>query len=96
MKLKRMSIRFNLEDETDRKAWGYLQSTYTSMNKAVIVAINACFEPVNVVIVDTIRQTIQECLQNISAMAAPTEEAHPAVSEEENELLDSLDDFLGG
>lgn len=44
MKLKRMSLRFNLENENDRKAWKHLQDLSGSKNKAVISAINGYFE----------------------------------------------------
>ena len=40
MSIKRMSLRFNLAREDDRKAWEYLQSLSSSRNKAVIEAIN--------------------------------------------------------
>ena len=44
MKIKRLSLRFNLENETDRKAWEHLQIVTDSKNKAIISAINAYFE----------------------------------------------------
>ena len=36
MSIKRMSLRFNLDNESDRKAWEHLQSIPDSKNKAVI------------------------------------------------------------
>ena len=44
MSIKRMSLRFNLDNESDRKAWEHLQSIPASKNKAVIDALNASFE----------------------------------------------------
>ena len=37
--IKNMKIRFNLNNENDRKAYGYLQSAEKSYSKAVISAI---------------------------------------------------------
>lgn len=96
MKQKCISVRFYLENEADRKAWEHLQKTDASRNKTIIAAINAYFEPDDTKTSELIRKTIQECLQNISVTASPTTETHSSVSEEENALLDSLDDFLGG
>ena len=39
MSIKNMKIRFNLNKENDRKAYGYLQSAEKSYSKAVISAI---------------------------------------------------------
>ena len=47
MSIKRMSLRFNLDNESDRKAWEHLQSIPASKNKAVIDALNASFEQAN-------------------------------------------------
>ena len=40
---KRFSLRFNLDNESERKAWEHLQSAPDSKNKAIISAINAYF-----------------------------------------------------
>lgn len=40
MSVKRMSLRFNLDNEAERKAWEYLKNATDSKNKAVITAIN--------------------------------------------------------
>ena len=89
---KRFSLRFNLDNEAERKAWEHLQSSPDSKNKAVISAINAYFEN-NGNLEKVIRETIRECLKDISvvqAVAEPTEE----ISEDENTLMDSLDMFM--
>ena len=89
---KRFSLRFNLDNEADRKAWEYLQSAPDSKNKAIITAINAYFETDGKV-ETIIRETIKECLKDISVVKteeAPTEE----ISEDENTLMDSLEMFM--
>ncbi len=96
MNLKRISVRFNLENELDRMAWEYLQGAEGSKNSAVISAVNAYFEPDTAPIADVIRQTIKECFQNVAIMQTKSEEKPDILSEEENNLLDTLDEFLGG
>ena len=78
------------------KAWELLKGSDDSKNKAVIAAINSYFEPVNSSIADIVRQTIWECFQNISMVQPLSTEQLPALTEDENALLNSLDDFLGG
>lgn len=39
-----MSLRFNLDNEADRRAWEHLQGLSGSKNKAVISSINRYFE----------------------------------------------------
>ena len=90
---KRFSLRFNLDNEADRKAWEYLQTTPDSKNKAIISAINAYFE--NDGRMETIiKQTIRECLKDISVVQAVTEEPTEEISEDENTLMDSLEMFM--
>ena len=90
---KRFSLRFNLDNEADRKAWEYLQSAPESKNKAIISAINAYFET-DVNLEKVIRETIRECLKDISVMQAVTEEPTEEISEDENTLMDSLEMFM--
>ena len=89
-----MSLRFNLDNEADRKAWEYLKNTADSKNKAVITAINQFYEP-HTEITEVTRKTIRECLQNLSVIQTESAQPTEALSEEENELMDSLDMFLG-
>ena len=96
MKPKRISIRFNMEHEADRKAWEFLQGVKDSKNKAVIAAITSYFEPDNSSVADIVRQTIRECFQNVSVVQPLPTEQPPTLTEDENALMDSLDDFLGG
>lgn len=95
MSIKRMSLRFNLDNEADRSAWEYLKNVTDSKNKAVIIAINQFYEP-HAEITETIKKTIRECLQNFSVVQTESPQPTETLSEEENLLLDSLDDFLGG
>ena len=95
MSIKRMSLRFNLDNEADRSAWEHLENVADSKNKAVITAVNQFYEP-HAEITETIKETIRECLQNVSVIQTETAQPSETLSEEENLLLDSLDDFLGG
>ena len=90
---KRFSLRFNLDNKADRDAWEHLQSAPDSKNKAIISAINAYFES-DGNLEKVIRETIRECLKDISIVQAVTEEATEEISEDENILMDSLDMFL--
>ena len=90
---KRFSLRFNLDNEADRKAWGYLQTTPDSKNKAIISAINAYFET-DGNLEKVIRETIRECLKDISVVQAVADKPTEEISEDENTLMDSLDMFL--
>lgn len=94
MSIKRMSLRFNLDNEADRKAWELLQNLSGSKNKAIISAINGYFEQDNN-LAEIVRETIAECLRNISVVLAQAEPTTEILSEEENELMDSLDMFFG-
>ena len=93
MSIKRMSLRFNLDNEADRKAWELLQNLSDSKNKAIISAINGYFEQDNN-LAEIVRETIAECLRNISVVQAQVEPTTEKLSEEENELMDSLDMFF--
>jgi hypothetical protein len=85
-----------MENEIDSKAWGYLQGAKSSKNSIVISAVNALFEPDTTPIADVIRRTIKECFQNIAIMQTEPEEKSDTLSEDENNLLDTLDEFLSG
>ena len=78
---KRFSLRFNLQSAPDSK------------NKAIISAINAYFET-DGRMETIIRQTIRECLKDISVVQAVTEEPTEEISEDENTLMDSLEMFM--
>ena len=90
---KRFSLRFNLDNEAERKAWEHLQSAPDSKNKSIIASINAYFET-DGNIEKVIRETIRECLKDISVAQAVAEAPTEEISEDENTLMDSLDMFL--
>ena len=89
---KRFSLRFNLDNEAERKAWEHLQSVLDSKNKTIISAINAYFEA-DGNIEKVIRKTIRECLKDVPIIKA-VEEPIEEISEDENTLMDSLDMFM--
>lgn len=93
MKIKRLSLRFNLENETDRKAWEHLQTVTDSKNKAIISAINAYFEQGSN-LTEVIRETIRDCLKDISVIQTAEGLPDEKISADENALMDSLDLFL--
>ena len=90
---KRFSLRFNLDSEADRNAWNHLQSVTDSKNKSVISAINAYFEQ-DGNLEKVIRETIRECLKDISVAQAVADKTTEEISEDENTLMDSLDMFM--
>ena len=90
---KRFSLRFNLDNGADRKAWEHLQSAPDSKNKAIISAINAYFEQ-DGNLEKVIRETIRECLKDISIVQMAAEEPTEEISEDENTLMDSLEMFM--
>ncbi len=95
MSIKRMSLQFNLDNESDRSAWEHLNNVTDSKNKSVITAINQFYGP-HAEITEVIRKTIRECLQNFAVIKAEAQLHPELLTEDENLLLDSLDDFLGG
>lgn len=95
MSIKRMSLRFNLAREDDRKAWEHLQSLSASRNKAVIEAINR-LEGTDEALAGVVETTIRNCFKEISVVQIREEDQPRTLSEEENSLLDSLEDFFGG
>ena len=94
MNIKRISLRFNLDNKADRKPGEHLNNVSDSKYKAVITAINQFYEP-HTETTEVIRKTIRECLQNLSVIQTESAQPTEALSEEENELMDSLDMFLG-
>ena len=85
MNKQRLTILFKLDNDLGRKAWEYLQ-TQGSKSKAIIYALNSQ----NCDITEIIKQTIKECLKDITF----TQVKENTISNDENSLLDSLDDFL--
>ena len=90
---KRFSLRFNLDNEADRRAWEHLQSAPDSKNKTIISAINAYFET-DGQMETIIRETIRECLKDISVVSEVAGTSTEEISEDENTLMDSLEMFM--
>ncbi len=93
MKIKRLSLRFNLENETDRKAWEHLQTVTNSKNKAIITAINSYFEQ-DSNLTEVIRETIRDFLKDVSITRSAETVPIENISADEDALMDSLDLFL--
>ena len=89
-----MSLRFNLDNEADRRAWEHLQGLSDSKNKAVISSINRYFETEGD-LVEIIREIIKECFRDMLVVQVQDKPPAEILSEEENELMDSLDMFFG-
>ena len=95
MSFKRMSLRFNLDKESERMAWEYLQSSSDTKNKAIIDAINASAQQEKSM-KETIRQTIRECLSAGTFVPAElSSQAEIDASDDEAALLDAMDAFMG-
>lgn len=90
-----MSLRFNLDNEADRRAWEHLQGLSGSKNKAVISSINRYFETEGD-LVEIIREIIKEYFRDMLVVQVQDKPPAEILSGEENELMDSLDMFLGG
>ncbi|MBS6456927.1 MAG: hypothetical protein KH544_02750 [Firmicutes bacterium] len=94
MSIKRLTIRFNLQNEEERRAWEYLHSRDgPSLSKDVIRILNAAeqYEDLQMLI----RQTITEALQGATVPASLPAMAESAGStENDTVMLDLLDSFL--
>lgn len=94
MTIKRMSLRFNLENENDNRAWKHIQSLQESKNRAVIDMINAHFNEESS-IQEVVRQTIKDCLKELEIKPQDYDTASEKITDEESSFLDAMDDFLG-
>lgn len=91
--IKQMTIRFNLDNESDRIAWEYLQSVNESRNKTVIEIIRRTAENEKP-IPEIIRETIADCLSGIVVSKEPQNESDNDINEDENQLLDIMESFM--
>ena len=90
MKVKRLSLRFNLDNETDRKAWEALHRLdERSINGEIIARINAKEQAD--ALKDLIRQTVSEELDKRGA--APMVLQAENSEEEMAGVFDFLDSF---
>lgn len=93
MKIKRFSLRFNLDWEDDRRAWEALHRMDTqSINKEIIARINA--KEQTDVLKDFIRQVVSEELARTTGGSSIQPAAQTEASAEEiNSVFDFLDSF---
>ena len=106
--IKNVKIRFNLNNENDRKAYDYLQSAEKSYSKAVISAIcgfmdlseKAATEDVFLErVISTIREEVAKSnpfgglLQFVQTPSAQTPAEKENKAETEEAVLDFLDSF---
>lgn len=93
MTIKRMSLRFNLDVDEDRKAWEHLRNPEETKTKTVISAVNAYFDR-ETDLKEMIRETIRECLKDISVVRTEDLPSKNEITTDEEELMDALDLFL--
>lgn len=94
MNIKRMSLRFNLDSESDRIAWEYLESVGESKNKAIIEIIKRAAEN-DRPITEIIRETITDCLAGAVVTQSTQNEPKKDIDEDESLILEAMDSFLG-
>lgn len=83
--VKSICVRFNLDNEADRKAWEKIHSGNKSANRMIIDAIN---NSENDSVAETIRTVLKEFFSAGQPVAIPTQQ--------ETDLQDVDFDFLGG
>lgn len=87
--VKSICVRFNLDNEADRKAWEKIHNDEKSANRAIIDAIN---NSENDSTAETLRAVLNEFFAAGQPVAIlPTEKEQP-----ETDLQDVDFDFLGG
>lgn len=95
MKLKRFSLRFNLDRENDRRAWEALhRMDARSINQEIIARINA--KEQTDVLKELIRQTVSEELERTAKNSRDRPAAQAEASAEDlNTVFDFLNSFSG-
>ena len=83
--VKSICVRFNLDNEADRKAWEKIHSGNKSANRMIVDAIN---NSENDSVAETIRTVSKEFFSAGQPVAIPTQQ--------ETDLQDVDFDFLGG
>ena len=81
-------VRFNLDNESDRKAWEKIHNGGKSANRMVIDAINGNGN-------DSIAETVRTVLKEFFSAGQPVEMPTPE-KQQETDLQDVDFDFLGG
>lgn len=82
--VKSICVRFNLDNEAERKAWEKIHNGSKSANRAIIDAINNSENE----IAETVRTVLKEFFSAGQPIAIPTQQ--------ETDLQDVDFDFLGG
>ena len=89
MTIKRISLRFNLDNPEDKAAWEHLHKVKTdSLNKEIISMINAAGH--NKELSELLRQTVTVALRGISFEPVKKE---PEISESDLAVLDFIDNI---
>ena len=83
--VKSICVRFNLDNEADRKAWEKIHNGSKSANRAIIDAIN---NSENDSVAETVRTVLKDFFSADQPVAIPTQQ--------ETDLQDVDFDFLGG
>ena len=83
--VKSICVRFNLDNEADRKAWEKIHSGNKSANRMIVDAINGNG---NDSVAETVRDVLKEFFSSGQPVAIPTQQ--------ETDLQDVDFDFLGG
>ena len=93
MSSKRISIRFNMDDEEERKAWELLHSSgVTLISKEIIKRINDAEKYKN--LEEIIRKAVAEELRSLPLMFSLEQEQSTKQDEEsEKDIFDFLDSF---
>ena len=94
MQIKRMTIRFDLDNPEDRQAWEYLRGLNpASMNRAVLAIVNQAEQAARIggMVRDIIRKELSAALRQVPVQSVRTE----AVSEDgaDDTIMDFLNSF---
>ena len=94
MQIKRMTIRFDLDNPEDRQAWEYLRGLNpASMNRAVLAIVNQAEQAARIggMVRGIIREELSAALRQVPVQSVRTE----AVSEDgaDDTIMDFLSSF---
>ena len=94
MQIKRMTIRFDLDNPEDRQAWEYLRGLNpASMNRAVLAIVNQAEQAARIsgMVRGIIREELSAVLRQVPVQSVRTE----AVSEDgaDDTIMDFLNSF---
>ena len=94
MQIKRMTLRFDLDNPEDRQAWEYLRGLNpASMNRAVLAIVNQAEQAARIggMVRGIIREELSAALRQVPVQSVRTE----AVSEDgaDDTIMDFLNSF---